>query len=172
MDFGQGAVGVEAGRLFAEYGADVMKIESRSHYDFIRVITGIEMGPSFASSSRSKRGLGVNARTPEGRDLLRELAKVSDVVIENGSTGVMEELGIGYADLVGRQPRHRHGRQPAHGLPRRVGVVAGLRPEHPGPGWPVLPLELRERGGARRHRLDLPRPLRRSPLAPSARWPP
>jgi len=104
MDFGQGAVGVEAGRLFAEYGADVMKIESRSHYDFIRVITGIEMGPSFASSSRSKRGLGVNARTAEGRDLLRELAKVSDVVIENGSTGVMEELGIGYADLAAANP--------------------------------------------------------------------
>jgi crotonobetainyl-CoA:carnitine CoA-transferase CaiB-like acyl-CoA transferase len=104
MDFGQGAVGVEAGRLFAEYGADVMKVESRSHYDFIRVITGIEMGPSFASSSRSKRGLGVNARTPEGRDLLRELAKVSDVVIENGSTGVMDELGIGYADLSAANP--------------------------------------------------------------------
>jgi len=104
MDFGQGAVGVEAGRLFAEYGADVMKIESRSHYDFIRVITGIEMGPSFLSSSRSKLGLGVNARLDEGRELLRKLAEVSDVVIENGSTGVMDELGIGYDDLSAINP--------------------------------------------------------------------
>ncbi len=104
MDFGQGAVGVEAGRLFAEYGADVLKIESRSHYDFIRVITGIEMGPSFASSSRSKRGFGVNARTPEGRDILRQLAKVSDVVIENGTTGVMDDLGVGYRDLSAVNP--------------------------------------------------------------------
>jgi crotonobetainyl-CoA:carnitine CoA-transferase CaiB-like acyl-CoA transferase len=104
MDFGQGAVGVEAGKLFAEYGADVLKIESRKHYDFIRVITGIEMGPSFASSSRSKRGLGVNARTPEGRALLHELAKVSDVVIENVTTGAMDDLGIGYRDLSAANP--------------------------------------------------------------------
>jgi crotonobetainyl-CoA:carnitine CoA-transferase CaiB-like acyl-CoA transferase len=104
MDFGQGAVGVEAGRLFAEYGAEVIKIESRAHYDFIRVITGIEMGPSFASSSRSKLGLGVNAQTAEGRDLIRELAKVSDVVIENGTTGTMDQLGIGYRDLSAANP--------------------------------------------------------------------
>jgi crotonobetainyl-CoA:carnitine CoA-transferase CaiB-like acyl-CoA transferase len=104
MDFGQGAVGVEAGKLFAEYGADVLKIESRKHYDFIRVITGIEMGPSFASSSRSKRGLGVNARTPEGKALLHELAKVSDVVIENVTTGAMDDLGIGYRDLSAANP--------------------------------------------------------------------
>ena len=104
MDFGQGAVGVEAGRLFAEYGAEVIKIESRTHYDFIRVITGIEMGPSFLSSSRSKKGLGVNARTDEGRELIRRLAEVTDVVIENGSTGVMDELGIGYDDLAAANP--------------------------------------------------------------------
>ncbi len=104
MDFGQGAVGVEAGRLFAEYGADVIKIETRSHYDFIRIVTGIEMGPSFASSNRSKRGLGVNGGTKEGRELLHKLAEVSDVVIENGSTGVMDDLGIGYRDLSAANP--------------------------------------------------------------------
>ncbi len=105
MDFGQGAVGVEAGRLFGEYGADVIKIESRSHYDFIRVVTGTEMGPSFASSSRSKRALGVNAKFPEGRQLLLDLARCSDVVIENVTTGAMDALGIGYGDLSGANPR-------------------------------------------------------------------
>jgi len=104
MDFGQGAVGVEAGRLFGEYGADVIKIETRSHYDFIRVVTGTEMGPSFASSSRSKRGFGVNAKFPEGRQLLLDLVKESDVVIENVTTGAMDALGIGYADLSAANP--------------------------------------------------------------------
>ena len=104
MDFGQGAVGVEAGKLFGEYGADVIKIESRSHYDFIRVVTGSEMGPSFASSSRSKRALGVNAKYPEGRQLLLDLAKKSDVVIENVTTGAMDALGIGYGDLSAANP--------------------------------------------------------------------
>lgn len=104
MDFGQGAVGVEAGKLFGEYGADVIKIESRSHYDFIRVVTGSEMGPSFASSSRSKRALGVNAKYPEGRQLLLDLATKSDVVIENVTTGAMDALGIGYGDLSAANP--------------------------------------------------------------------
>ncbi len=104
MDFGHGAVGVEAGKLFAEYGADVIKIETRTHYDFIRVITGTEMGPSFASSNRSKRALGLDPATSEGRDLLHRLAKVSDVVIENNSTGVMDHLGIGYRDLSATNP--------------------------------------------------------------------
>ena len=104
MDFGQGAVGVEAGKLFAEYGADVIKIETRSHYDFIRVVTGTEMGPSFASSSRSKRALGVNAKFPEGRQLLLDLVAKSDVVIENVTTGAMDALGIGYSDLSAANP--------------------------------------------------------------------
>lgn len=105
MDFGQGAVGVEAGKLFAEYGAEVIKIESRSHYDFIRVVTGTEMGPSFASSSRSKKAMGVNAKFPEGRQVLLDLAKHSDVVIENTTTGAMAALGIGYEDLAAANPR-------------------------------------------------------------------
>jgi len=104
LDFGQGAVGVEAGRLFGEYGADVIKIETRSHYDFIRVVTGTEMGPSFASSSRSKRALGVNAKFPEGRQLILDLVKHSDVVIENVTTGAMDALGIGYSDLSAANP--------------------------------------------------------------------
>ena len=134
MDFGQGAVGVEAGKLFAEYGADVLKIESRAHYDFIRVITGIEMGPSFASSSRSKRGFGVNARTPEGKALLHQLAKLSDVVIENVTTGAMDDLGHRLRRPLRRQPRDHHGREPAHGLAWSLGQLAGLRAEHPGAG--------------------------------------
>lgn len=105
MDFGQGAVGVEAGKLFAEYGAEVIKIESRSHYDFIRVVTGTEMGPSFASSSRSKKAMGVNAKFAEGRQVLLELVKQSDVVIENTTTGAMAALGIGYEDLSAANPR-------------------------------------------------------------------
>jgi crotonobetainyl-CoA:carnitine CoA-transferase CaiB-like acyl-CoA transferase len=49
LDFGIGGVGVEASRLFAEYGPDVIKIETRAHPDFIRVIFGTEMNPSLAS---------------------------------------------------------------------------------------------------------------------------
>ena len=109
-DFGHGGVGVEISRMLAEYGADVIKVESRTYPDFIRVVLGGEMSPSFASSSRSKRGLGINAKTEEGRRTLLDLAAGVggaarfDVVVENGSTGVMDELGLGYRDFSTANP--------------------------------------------------------------------
>jgi len=104
LDFGIGGVGVEAGRLFAEYGADVIKIETRGYPDFIRTILGGEMNPSFASSSRSKRGFGVNAKDPEGLAVLLRLVEEADVIIENGSRGTMEDLGVGWEAVHHRNP--------------------------------------------------------------------
>ena len=109
-DFGHGGVGVEISRMLAEYGADVIKVESRTYPDFVRVILGGEMSPSFASSSRSKRSLGVDAKTEEGRRLLLDLVAGAggsapcDVAVENGSTGVMDQLGLGYEDLSAANP--------------------------------------------------------------------
>jgi crotonobetainyl-CoA:carnitine CoA-transferase CaiB-like acyl-CoA transferase len=105
LDFGIGGVGVEAGRLFAEYGADVIKIETRAHPDFIRAIFGTEMNPSFASSSRCKRGFGINLRTERGLEIIKRLIAVSDVVIENSATGTMEKLGLGFEKMREINPR-------------------------------------------------------------------
>lgn len=105
VDFGHGGVGVEVGRLFAEYGADVIKIESRAYPDFIRLVAGSEMSPSFASSSRSKRSLGVNIKTPDGLTLIKKLIEQADVVIENNSTGTMDDLGLGWSVLRELNPR-------------------------------------------------------------------
>ena len=104
MDFGHGGVGVETGRMFGEYGADVVKIETRTYPDFIRVVLGGEMSPSFASSSRSKRSLGVNAKTDEGVALLKTMAETSHVVIENNSTGTMDDMGLGYEAMKAVNP--------------------------------------------------------------------
>ncbi|HVM63455.1 MAG TPA: CoA transferase [Acidimicrobiales bacterium] len=103
-DFGHGGVGVEAGKLLAEYGADVIKVESRTYPDFIRVASGSEMSPSFASANRSKRGFGANAKTADGHRVLVRLIGTCDVVIENSTTGVMDELGLGYDALRGEHP--------------------------------------------------------------------
>ena len=105
LDFGIGGVGVEAGRLFAEYGAEVVKIESRSYPDFMRVVMSTEMSASFASSSRSKQGFGVNLKDPRGLEMMHELVKQADVVIENNSTGTMESMGLGYEKLRELNPR-------------------------------------------------------------------
>ena len=105
LDFGVGAVGVEVGRLLAEYGADVIKIETRQAPDFIRTILSSYMNPPFASSSRSKRSFGVNLKTEEGRDLLKQLVRTADVAIENNGTGVMDRLGLGATALHEINPR-------------------------------------------------------------------
>jgi crotonobetainyl-CoA:carnitine CoA-transferase CaiB-like acyl-CoA transferase len=105
LDFGIGGVGVEAARFFADYGADVVKVESRTYPDFIRVVMSTEMSASFASSNRSKRGFGVNLKKKEGVEVLHALAKHADVVTENGSTGVMTSMGVGYEQLSRANPR-------------------------------------------------------------------
>ncbi len=99
LDFGHGGVGVEGGRMLVEYGADVIKIETHTYPDFMRIVLGGMMTPSFASSSRSKRSFAVNVKHAEGLRILRELAKHADVVIENNSTGTMTDMGVGFEAL-------------------------------------------------------------------------
>ena len=99
IDFGHGGVGVECGRMLAEYGADVIKVESWQYPDFIRIVLGGTMTASFASSNRTKRAFGANLKNEEARDVVLELIKTADVIIENNSTGTMDALGLGYERL-------------------------------------------------------------------------
>ena len=105
LDLGHGGVGVEAGRLFAEYGADVVKVETKTYPDFIRMVSGQMMSPSFMSSSRSKRSVGINVKVPSGLAVLRRMVEWADVLIENTSTGTMADMGTDYETLRAINPR-------------------------------------------------------------------
>jgi crotonobetainyl-CoA:carnitine CoA-transferase CaiB-like acyl-CoA transferase len=105
LDLGIGGVGVECGRVMAELGADVVKVETIAHPDFQRVVLGGLMNGCFASSSRTKRGLAVDLDRPEGVELLLRLAEHADVVIENRSTGALDRLGVGWTALSAVNPR-------------------------------------------------------------------
>jgi crotonobetainyl-CoA:carnitine CoA-transferase CaiB-like acyl-CoA transferase len=105
LDFGIGGVGVEASRLFAEYGADVIKIETRTYPDFIRAVTGGWTSPSFVSSSRSKRSFGVNVKKPAGLAALKQLIAHADVIIENSATGTLDDMGVGFETVRAINPR-------------------------------------------------------------------
>lgn len=105
LDFGIGAAGVEAGRFFSEWGADVIKVESIVQLDFLRITVGSMMNPLFASSSRTKRSLGVNVRAPEGLALVHRLVEQSDVLIENSRKGAMKRIGLGWETLHEINPR-------------------------------------------------------------------
>jgi len=99
VDFGHGGVGVECGRMLAEYGADVIKVESWEYPDFIRIVLGGTMTASFASSNRTKRAFGANLKSEKAREVVLQLIKNSHVVIENNSTGTMDALGLGYETI-------------------------------------------------------------------------
>lgn len=90
--------------LLADYGADVLKVESPRGREF-------SSGPDapdnyfFLSANRGKRSMTIDIKKPEGRDLLLRLLDGADVLIENFRPGVMEQLGLGGETLIERFPR-------------------------------------------------------------------
>jgi crotonobetainyl-CoA:carnitine CoA-transferase CaiB-like acyl-CoA transferase len=105
IEIGSGVAAPEATRILAEWGADVIKVESRRHPDFQRMVMGGEMNPAFATPNRCKRVFGAELGTAEGRDLVLDLVREADVLIENNATGVLDRLGLGWDRLREVNPR-------------------------------------------------------------------
>ncbi len=91
--------------LLADFGADVIKVESREG-DPSRVtgIMGEGENPYFVNLNRNKRSITINMKTDEGKEIVRRLAKSSDVLVENFRPGVMKRLGLGYPELKKLNP--------------------------------------------------------------------
>jgi len=93
--------------ILGDLGADVIKVEDIWHGDDTR-----RWGPPFQgddaayflSVNRSKRGLSIDMKTPEGRDIVQRLARRSDILIENFRPGTAARLGLGYAELASGHP--------------------------------------------------------------------
>lgn len=87
--------------LLADMGADVLKIESPERGDESRYQGAIVNGESwyFVSMNRNKRGMTLNLRSVEGREIFLKLVRSSDVVVENFRPGVMKKLGLDYDEL-------------------------------------------------------------------------
>lgn len=106
LDFGQGVASPYAGYLMAAYGADVIKIEPPEG-DWSRRL-GTTYGDQSALSAvynRGKRNLILNLKSSDAIATARRLASGADVVIEGFRPGVMDRLGLGYADLSADNPR-------------------------------------------------------------------
>ncbi len=108
-DFTGQLAGAGATRFLAAFGAQVIRIEdpvNQGRWDILRGMPpyvderrGVEFGGPFNNHNVEKLGVTLNLRTERGKELLRELVKVSDVVAENFSAGVMERWGFGYEEL-------------------------------------------------------------------------
>ena len=106
VEFTTGIVGPNVGRLLAEFGAETIKVETIKRPDFSRgpAPNSINKGIGFADNSRSKKSLRLDVSRPEGRDIALNLMKISDIVVENFSAGVMQRLGLDYSRIVETNP--------------------------------------------------------------------
>ncbi len=93
--------------VLAALGADVVKVEHPGRGDVIRGWDGAVHGLStgFVAFNAGKRDVTVDAKTPEGRELLRRLAASADVFCENFAPGVAARLGVGADELRDADPR-------------------------------------------------------------------
>ena len=106
LDLSRVLAGPFAGRVLADLGADVVKIEPPEG-DVSRAwgkrIHGL--GGYFTQQNGGKRNVCVDLSTPGGPAVVADLAAVADVVIENFRPGVMARFGLGWAQLQARNPR-------------------------------------------------------------------
>jgi crotonobetainyl-CoA:carnitine CoA-transferase CaiB-like acyl-CoA transferase len=98
--------------ILGDLGADVIKIEERVGGDPGRGLlrlAGLEVSDRpnfyFIANNRNKRGITLDLKKPEAREVIYRLAKTSDVFVQNFRKGVADRLGIGYADLKQHNPR-------------------------------------------------------------------
>src|SRR5580704_5756706 len=105
IEFCHVAAGPFCGMLFADMGADVIKVESPDG-DSMRQWPPLRNGFSenFASVNRNKRSVVLDLKSEAGKSAARVLIRSADIVIENNRPGVMDRLGLGYASFREEKP--------------------------------------------------------------------
>jgi crotonobetainyl-CoA:carnitine CoA-transferase CaiB-like acyl-CoA transferase len=108
-DLGIITAGAATTQMLADFGADVIKVESSTYADPFRQWTQVAVkqdgppdlnsSPPFQTVNRNKRGVSIDLKKPQGREAFLRLVAVSDVVVENFRRGVMERLGLSFEDL-------------------------------------------------------------------------
>jgi len=106
VELGTLIAGPFAARLMAEFGAEVIKIESPDGGDPLRKWRKLYEGTSlwWYVQSRNKKSVTVNLKHPAGREIVKKLVAEADIVIENFRPGVLEKLGLGWAELSAVNP--------------------------------------------------------------------
>lgn len=106
VEFGTLIAAPFAARLFAEFGAEVIKIEQPGSGDPLRRWRKLHQGTSlwWYLQSRNKKSIAIDLKSPDGRDVALRLAAQADVVIENFKPGSLEKLGLGWDVLSKLNP--------------------------------------------------------------------
>ncbi|MEU0489625.1 CoA transferase [Nocardiopsis sp. NPDC006139] len=137
-DLSRVLAGPYATMLLADMGAEVIKVEQPGRGDDTRA-----WGPPWAggeaayflSVNRNKRSLAVDLKDPDGRAAVQELCAGADVVVQNFRPGVIDRLGLGYADVSARNPAVVYC------------SVSGFGPEHEPAGRPGFDIVVQAESG-------------------------
>jgi len=115
LDITRALAGPYCTMMLGDLGADVIKVERPVSGDESRgwgpPFVGKPYGPYpgesayFIAANRNKRSLTVNIQSAEGQEIIRQLAGISDVLVENYRTGDLDKLGLGYPDLHRLYPK-------------------------------------------------------------------
>ena len=106
IDLGRHQAGPRCAQVLARMGAEVIKIErlggeeTRYHGPWVR-----KQSSYWVQYNSGKKSLSIDLRKEEGKEVLRELVKVSDVVVQNFRPGTIEKMGFGYETLKELNPR-------------------------------------------------------------------
>ncbi len=111
-DFTWVQAGPWVGRYFANYGAEVIRVESNTKVDWARNVPGgkttvngrLRKGALFTNFNCDKLGITLNLKNAKGLEIAKRLVAVSDVVCDNFSAGYMDRIGLGYDELKKIKP--------------------------------------------------------------------
>ncbi len=111
LDLSWAIAGPAVGRLMADFGATVVRVETADHPDVARVsgpfiddVPGLDSSGLLFNMSAGKRSVSLNLRHPDARPVLEDLVRWSDVVIESFSPRGRAGLGLDYQQLSGLRP--------------------------------------------------------------------
>ncbi|MBE8594171.1 CoA transferase [Pseudomonas sp. MAFF 301449] len=107
LDFSTLLPGPYASLMLADMGAEVLRIESPTRMDLLRVLPPHDQGTSTSHAylNRNKRSLALDLKQAAALEIVRALVKDYDIVLEQFRPGVMERLGLGYEALKALNPR-------------------------------------------------------------------
>src|SRR5258706_2739076 len=117
VEIGTLIAGPYAASLLAQFGAKVIKIESPKDGDPLRKWRKLYKGTSlwWYSQSRNKKSVTIDLKAPKGQQIIRDLVKDADIVIENFRPGSLEKWGIGWEALSKINPKLGMGRVSGYG---------------------------------------------------------
>jgi crotonobetainyl-CoA:carnitine CoA-transferase CaiB-like acyl-CoA transferase len=105
LELGHIVAGPSAGLLFAEMGADVIKVEHPKGGDQARARPDQAI---LLTLNRNKRSMALDLKHPEGKKIFSQLLKGADVVVDNFAPGALERLGFSYEEMSKENPRVIH----------------------------------------------------------------